>query len=196
MNRREFIQTPVQTALAAGLLSTRPSGARSMQSDSPPHVLLIMADQVTPFMLGAYGQKAAHTPNLDRLARSGVVFDAAYCASPLCVPSRMSLFTGRPPHKIEAYDNASELAAHTPTYLHYLRRAGYRTVASGKCHFIGPDQLHGFDERLSPDIFPADFSFLPDWRLGAQPNEGTDVQEMLRLLGPCKWSPQLEQFHK
>lgn len=142
-------------------------------------------------MLGPYGQKVAHTPNLDRLAQSGTVFDAAYCGAPLCAPSRMAMWTGRLPHKIQAYDNASELAAHLPTILHYLRRANYRTVASGKCHFVGPDQAHGFDERITPEIFNADFGPLPDWRLGPVLNKGTDVQTLLRMLGPHKWTPHL-----
>jgi choline-sulfatase len=139
-------------------------------------------------MLGPYGQKIAHTPNLDRLAQSGTVFDTAYCGAPLCVPSRMTMWTGRLAHKIQAYDNASELAAHIPTFLHYLRRANYRTVASGKCHWIGPDQGHGLNERLTPDVFPADFTMLPDWRQGPVLNKGTDVEEELRMLGPHKWT--------
>ncbi len=188
------MQTSVKGGVTASLLPSRaakPSTSRSSKAGSPPNILFIMADQVTPFMIGPYGQKAARTPHLDRLAQSGTVFDAAYCGSPLCVPSRMALWTGRLPHKIQAYDNASEFAAHIPTTLHYLRRANYRTVASGKCHFIGPDQSHGFNERLTPDIFHSNFGPLPDWTLGAVLNKGTDVQSMLRMLGPNKWTKQL-----
>jgi len=191
MNRREFIKTPIQTALAAELLRSQEPGSRAGVADSQPNILFIMADQVTPFMIGPYGQKVAQTPNLDRLARSGTVFKAAYCGSPLCVPSRMSFLTGRLPHKIEAYDNASEFSAQLPTFVHYLRRAGYRTVVTGKCHFIGRDQLHGFDERLTPCIFPADLTMLPDWRLGAHLGPGTNVESMLGMLGPSKWNHQL-----
>jgi choline-sulfatase len=50
-----------------------------------------------------------------------------------------------------------------PTFAHYLRSAGYRTVLSGKMHFCGPDQLHGFEERLTTDIYPADYGWTPDW---------------------------------
>jgi choline-sulfatase len=96
--------------------------------------------------------------------------------------------TGRLPTRVDAFDNASEFPAHSPTILHYLRRAGYRTAVAGKTHFIGPDQLHGFDERLSPCIFPADFSMLPDWRLGPVYNKGTWVQNMLHALGPSVWN--------
>ncbi len=194
MNRREFMETSVQGGLTTSLLRGRTSvtaKGRQGSGASKPNILFIMADQVSPFMLGPYGQKVAHTPNLDRLAQSGTVFDAAYCGSPLCVPSRMALWSGRLPHKIQAYDNASEFAAHIPTFLHYLRRANYRTVASGKCHWIGPDQGHGLNERISPDIFPASFSMLPDWRLGPVLNKGTAVQALLRMLGPHQWTRQL-----
>jgi choline-sulfatase len=165
--------------------------SQASNSGSLPNIVFIMADQMTPFMTSPYGQKVARTPNLERLARGGALFESAYCNSPLCVPSRTSMFTGRLPAAVETYDNASEFAAHRPTLMHYLRRAGYRTVVAGKCHFIGPDQLHGFDERLTPCIFPADFSMLPDWRLGPVYNKGTSVQAQLRALGPSIWNRQL-----
>ncbi|MEM7499906.1 MAG: choline-sulfatase, partial [Pseudomonadota bacterium] len=67
--------------------------------------------------------------------------------------------------------NASEFPASIPTFAHYLRRAGYRTCLSGKMHFVGPDQLHGFEERLTTDIYPADHAWTPDWEL---PDERID----------------------
>ena len=67
------------------------------------------------------------------------------------------------PSRIRVYDNAAEFAADIPTFAHYLRALGYRTVLSGKMHFCGPDQLHGFEERLTTDIYPADFGWTPDW---------------------------------
>ena len=118
---------------------------------------------MTPFMIGPYGQKAAITPNLDRLARDGVVFDNAYCNSPLCVPSRMSMFTGKLANDIDVWDNAAELRSEFPTMMHCLRKAGYQTAVSGKTHFIGPDQLHGFHERMTPCIYP---THLPSYTRG------------------------------
>ena len=97
------------------------------------------------------------------LAEHGVVFDNAYTASPLCSPARASLMTGLLPSRTHAYDNAAEFASEIPTFAHYLRGAGYRTVLSGKMHFCGPDQLHGFEERLTTDIYPADYGWTPDW---------------------------------
>ena len=78
------------------------------------------------------------TPNIDALARAGVVFESAYCASPLCSPSRASFMSGLLPSRTRVYDNAAEFAADIPTFAHHLRRLGYRTVLSGKMHFCGP----------------------------------------------------------
>ena len=126
------------------------------------NILLIMADQLNPTALPVHGGPAK-TPNIAALAAGGVVFDAAYCASPLCAPSRAAFMTGRLPSATGVYDNAADFAADLPTFAHYLRRAGYRTVLSGKMHFCGPDQLHGFEERLTTDIYPADYGWTPDW---------------------------------
>ena len=62
--------------------------------------------------------------------------------------------TGRLPSAIGVYDNAAELPASVPTMAHYLRLLGYRTCLAGKMHFLGPDQLHGFEERLTTDVYP------------------------------------------
>ncbi|MGI9599240.1 MAG: choline-sulfatase [Acidimicrobiales bacterium] len=130
---------------------------------TPPNVLLVMADQLAPHFTGSYGHPLVVTPHLDALVERGVRFDAAYCHSPLCAPSRFSMLAGRSVSSIGAWDNAAEFPAATPTLAHYLRLAGYRTVLSGKMHFVGPDQLHGFDERLTTDIYPADFAWTPNW---------------------------------
>ena len=128
-----------------------------------PNIVVIMADQLAPQFTGTYGHPIVQTPHMDALASRGTRFDAAYCNSPLCAPSRASFMTGQQISKIAAYDNASEFASTLPTFAHYLRRAGYRTCLSGKMHFVGPDQLHGFEERLTTDVYPADNAWTPDW---------------------------------
>ncbi|MDO6564192.1 choline-sulfatase [Amphritea sp. 1_MG-2023] len=132
-------------------------------SQKQPNILFIMADQLAAPVLSMYGGKTAKTPHLDALAEKGVVFNSAYCNSPLCAPSRYVLMTGQLPSKIGAYDNAAEFPADIPTFAHYLRSSGYRTALSGKMHFCGPDQLHGFEDRLTTDIYPADYGWFPDW---------------------------------
>jgi choline-sulfatase len=157
-----------------------------------PNILLVMADQLAPQTLPAYGHRVVQTPHLSRLAAGAVVFDSAYCNFPICAPSRFSMLSGRLPHAIAAYDNASEFPAATPTLAHYLRHAGYRTILCGKMHFIGPDQLHGYEERLTTDIYPADFSWTPDWLKGpAYRPTGVSMRPVLEA-GPCVRSLQID----
>ena len=126
-----------------------------------PNILLVMADQLVPFLTGAYGHPVVRTPALDALGADGVRFDAAYTPYPLCSPARAALLTGRYASGLGCYDNASVLPADEPTVAHYLTNAGYETVLSGKMHFIGPDQLHGFRRRLTTDVFPATMDWVP-----------------------------------
>ena len=132
----------------------------------PPHIVLLMADQLSPGFLPFHGHPQVQAPALAALARQGVVFDAAYCNFPICAPSRASMLAGRLPHALEVWDYASEFRAEVPTMAHYLSAAGYRTVLAGKMHFVGPDQLHGHHERLTTDIYPAEFLWVPDWSQG------------------------------
>ncbi|GAD96514.1 hypothetical protein PVAR5_5171 [Paecilomyces variotii No. 5] len=123
-----------------------------------------MADQMAAPLLSLHDRDSPiKTPNLDRLASEGVVFDSAYCNSPLCAPSRFVMVTGQLPSNIGAYDNAADLPADIPTYAHYLRREGYHTALAGKMHFCGPDQLHGYEQRLTSDIYPADYGWSVNW---------------------------------
>ena len=66
----------------------------AMRSDRP-NLLFLFSDQHTQRIAGCYGDLPDLSPNLDRLAAEGVTFDNAYCPSPLCVPSRMSMLSGR-----------------------------------------------------------------------------------------------------
>ena len=129
---------------------------------SRPNILLVMADQLSAPFLSFHGGPAI-TPNIDRLARDGVNFTSAYSNSPLCAPARFAMMSGQLNSKIGAYDNASEFPASVPTFAHHLRAGGYQTSLVGKMHFVGPDQLHGYEERLTTDIYPADFGWTPDW---------------------------------
>ena len=133
-------------------------------SKAKPNILVVMYDQMTAGALRTYGNTTSITPNIDRLAEQAVVFDAAYSNSPLCTPARYCFMTGQMPSKTGGYDNAAYLPSTIPTFAHYLRAAGYRTILSGKMHFVGPDQLHGFEERRTTDIYPADFGWTPDWQ--------------------------------
>jgi choline-sulfatase len=150
-----------------------------------PNFLILMADQLTARALPAYGNRVAKTPHIDALAAAGVVFDSFYCNSPLCAPSRFSFLSGRQVSAIGAYDNAAEFPAQVPTFAHYLRRAGYQTVLSGKMHFCGADQLHGFEERLTTDIYPADFGWTPDWTRFEHRPSWYHSMDSVTQAGPC-----------
>jgi choline-sulfatase len=161
-------------------------------SGRAPNILFVMADQLAAPALPAYGHRVVQTPHLDRLARRSVVFDSAYCNFPICAPSRASMLSGRLPHAIESWDNASEFPAAVPTMAHYLRSAGYRTILCGKMHFIGPDQRHGFEERLTTDIYPADFAWTPDWSRGPEHRPtGVSMRPVVEA-GPCIRSLQID----
>ena len=127
------------------------------------NILIVMADQLSALALGCYNNATVKSPHVDQLAAEGVCFDAAYSSSPLCTPARYAFMTGQNISACGGFDNASYMPATMPTFAHYLRLMGYRTCLSGKMHFVGPDQLHGFEDRVTTDIYPADFGWVPDW---------------------------------
>ena len=131
---------------------------------SQPNILIIMVDQLSGTLFPDGPADWLHAPNLKALAARSTRFQNAYTASPLCAPGRASFMSGLLPSRTKVYDNAAEFASDIPTYAHHLRRAGYQTCLSGKMHFVGPDQMHGFEERLTTDIYPADFGWTPDYR--------------------------------
>ncbi|MEQ1943323.1 choline-sulfatase [Mesorhizobium sp. VNQ89] len=136
-----------------------------------PNILILMVDQLNGTLFPDGPASFLHAPNLAALASRSVRFANTYTASPLCAPARASFMTGQLPSRTRVYDNAAEFASDIPTYAHHLRRAGYQTALSGKMHFVGPDQLHGYEERLTTDIYPADFGWTPDYR---KPGERID----------------------
>ncbi|WP_333713505.1 choline-sulfatase [Yoonia sp.] len=138
---------------------------------SKPNILIIMVDQLNGTFFPDGPADWLHTPHLRKLAARSTRFVHTYTASPLCAPGRASFMSGLLPSRTGVYDNAAEFSSTIPTYAHHLRRAGYQTCLSGKMHFVGPDQMHGFEERLTTDIYPADFGWTPDYR---KPGERID----------------------
>jgi choline-sulfatase len=130
-----------------------------------------MVDQLNGTLFPDGPAAFLHTPHLKALAARSARFANNYTASPLCAPGRASFMSGQLPSRTGVYDNAAEFVSSIPTFAHHLRGAGYYTCLSGKMHFVGPDQLHGFEERLTTDIYPADFGWTPDYR---KPGERID----------------------
>lgn len=177
---------------------TTPAHSDHGAAAAPLNIVLVMADQLSAFATSPYGNSEVLTPHMAELARRGTLFERTYCNAPLCSPSRASLMTGRLPGDIPVNDNFEELPASIPTFAHHLRRSGYRTVLSGKMHFVGPDQLHGFEERLTTDIYPSDLRGAQDWEtLGDPPRPpavraGRPMADMVPAAGPVPWSAQLD----
>jgi arylsulfatase A-like enzyme len=116
---------------------------------SRPNILFIMTDQQRWDSLGANGNQLARTPNMDRLASEGANFTHAFVQAPVCVPSRISFFTGRYPHSHRNRVNYTPLDRREVLMQARLREAGYRTAVVGKLHYYPPDQAEarrtGFD---------------------------------------------------
>ena len=119
-----------------------------------PNLLYIHSDQHSPYVSSCYGDPLVETPHLDALAARGVVFDNTYCPSPICVPSRMSMLSGRYPCDNQVWTNSHILDSSIPTFAHAMGAGGYRPVLIGRMHSVGPDQLHGYAERLVGDHGP------------------------------------------
>ena len=157
-----------------------------------PNILLIMADQLAPQFLPCYGHGVVKAPEISKLADEGVVFDAAYTNFPLCAPSRFVMMSGRLPSQIAAWDNAVEFSSEIPTFSHYLSSNGYQTCLSGKMHFVGPDQLHGYKDRLTTDVYPADFTWHPEWDHSEERLDWFHNMEVVTKAGPCVRSMYLD----
>jgi choline-sulfatase len=159
-----------------------------------PNILIVMVDQMTAALTGVYGHPVVKTPALDSLAAEGVRFDAAYSNSPICVPARAAMLSGRYISRTRTYDNGAALPCDVPTFAHHLRVAGYETAVSGKMHLIGADQLHGFERRLTTDIYPSTFKWTPDW-CGYDDEGIANEKETLTKtakIGVRDWTKQLD----
>jgi arylsulfatase A-like enzyme len=106
MNRRKFIKTTTAT-LAGTVWSGAVSGKDDTSEDARPNILFIMTDQQHARMMSCSGNKWLKTSAMDSLAREGIRFERAYCANPVCVPSRTSMATGVMPGRLGAFDNGS-----------------------------------------------------------------------------------------
>ncbi|WDR06136.1 choline-sulfatase [Devosia rhodophyticola] len=161
-----------------------------------PNFLFLIVDQMSHFVLPvaqpSYRKAAqkAVAPNIAKLAAGGRVFTDCYTASPLCAPARASLATGTHVRRHRVCTNGDEFSASLPTYMHGLQSIGYRTTVSGKTHSIGPDQLHGFDDRQTTDIYPSDFIWSRDWDLPVKHDPGTSVDK-LESSGLCRTNMQI-----
>ncbi len=160
--RRQFAAALGGTAAAAG------------QDQRRPNIVFVCSDQHSFKYVGYGGHPIVQTPNLDRIARRGVVFENAYCGSPVCVPGRSCMMTGLYPHETSSFCNSTVWNGSKPTWGARLGRAGYHTEATGKFD-LNPDFEIGFEEhetshahRTGPDITSL-FRSPVAYRIGERP---------------------------
>lgn len=157
---------PTELAQAANVISGRSQSSR-------PNILLIMSDQHRGDCVGAYGNRAIHTPNLDEIARGGALFHQAYTTTPSCTPARAALLTGRGPWENGLLGmDGWPIAPSYPTELpRMLKNAGYHTVGIGKMEF-GPlrSEDHGFDEMILDETANTFRDDYVSWFLSEAPN--------------------------
>src|SRR5687767_9950567 len=110
-----------------------------------PNFLFIVTDQHRADHLGCYGNSVVQTPNIDKLAAAGTRFDRFYVATPICMPNRATLMTGRMPSLHGARQNGIPLSLTATTFVDILRAAGYDTVLIGKCHL---QSINGTPPRI------------------------------------------------
>jgi len=135
---------------------------------SKPNILFIPVDDLRP-ELGCYGNKIIQTPNIDKLAKNGIVFNRAYCQQAVCNPSRASLLTGLRPDSLKVWDLYTDFRSTTSnvvTLPQYFKSQGYSTIGIGKAfHNIFPDSI-SWSEEMHVDGFPFD----PDAVYADEPN--------------------------
>ena len=130
--RRDFLSTSLKagaTAFTTGLLPKLKTNAQGQYN-----VLFIVVDDLRP-MLGCYGHSEMHTPNIDRLAERGTLFNRAYCQLPICNPSRASMLTGLRPDTIGVFSNSVNFRENLPdivTLPQHFKASGYHTQSVGK----------------------------------------------------------------
>src|ERR1041385_7345188 len=131
--------------LAAVLCILWPSLTNPAPAQTKPHIVIFMSDDHGQLDSEPYGATDVKTPNMQRLARSGMTFSHAFAASPSCAPSRASILTGLMPNRHGAMVNHAppkDGVRKWPAYLHLL---GYFCAAFGKVAHYGQDKLYGFD---------------------------------------------------
>jgi choline-sulfatase len=116
----------------------------------PKNLIIFLSDNHARSMLGAAGHPTVQTPNLDRIASAGARFTNAYCASPLCCPSRASIATGRYPHETGYWDNSLAYDGIVPTWQQRVRDSGHHVASIGKLHYRSGDVDNGFSEEIIP----------------------------------------------
>lgn len=180
-----------------------------------PNILIITADQMRADAMGFTNDEVI-SPNLDRLAAEGLVFERAYCTSPVCTPSRASILTGRLPCNTGAWNIGVSVSESEKTICDWLKTCQYRTVASGKMHFrpqmrddytnniqdpavrdrvrSTDGTYYGFDEiHLTEDVPAGEYL---DWVRAVAPQYADSLGKPEGFQGDCWESEMPEDYHQ
>ncbi|MDD3429740.1 MAG: sulfatase-like hydrolase/transferase [Oscillospiraceae bacterium] len=152
-----------------------------------PNILLIMADELRADTTGFGGNPIVRTPNLDALAATSAVFQSAYTPAPICIPARQCIAAGQLPTTCKCLQWYDDLPAGYLTFPRLLSQYGYETVACGKLHHVGPDQMQGYTKRIGMECEVAQ-PFIPGLK---QPRDAfsakwSQTQEVLRATDTVK----------
>ena len=181
--------------LLLGLLAVASCARREEAIPPRTNVVLVTVDTLRADRLGAYGNDSGLTPNLDRLARSGVVFENASAAAPLTLPAHASILTGTYPLRHGIRDNGGyRLAPESTTLAETLAARGYRTGAFVSAFVL--DSRWGLDQGFERYFDDFDFASFDDVSLGAVSRPGDEVMaEALRWMGEVKGGPFFAWVH-
>ncbi|MCF8381554.1 MAG: alginate lyase family protein [Bacteroidales bacterium] len=159
--------------------------AKDPKPDTPPNILMIAVDDLRT-ELGCYGSEHMHTPNIDRLALQGVMFQNAHTQQSICMASRASLMTGIRPENREIYNckSVEELMPDVVTLNKYFETNGYLTYGVGKIYHYGSDHKRNFEEWFDPTERWAGKGYISDEAIAEMEANGR-VNEADNIKGPA-----------
>jgi N-sulfoglucosamine sulfohydrolase len=134
--------------LLAVLIITMLTGCQKKNTDQRPNIIFIIGDDISAEDIGAYGNKAIRTPNIDRLAKNGLQFNNLFLTASSCSPSRTSILTGRYPHNTGAAELHTPLPKHLTYFPEVLKNSGYYSALAGKWH-EGENSRRAYDTLLT-----------------------------------------------
>ena len=184
--RRDFLATGLKASAAAFTTGLLPK--LTVAATKQYNVLFIIADDLRP-LLGCYGHREIHTPNIDRLAQRGTLFNRVYCQYPLCHPSRTSILTGLRPNTTRVFSNSTGFREKLPNALtlpQHFKTSGYHTQSVGKV----AQNLERQDDTYSWSVpswtQPSSYdsrSSVPSWRaLDVEDDELRDGRTAKRAI--------------
>ena len=191
LTRRDFISKSLKTSAAAFTTGLIPN--LNIAAEGRYNVLFIMADDLRP-QLGCYGHSDMHTPNIDRLAARGTLFNRAYCQYPVCNPSRASILTGLRPETNGVQDNTTDFRVSLPDVVslpQHFKNNGYNSISIGKVahgKFAWDDNLSWSTPIWHPKWRP--FKGVPSWQAfnvdDHELEDGQVAQQTMKVLDDVK----------